>query len=76
MYQRGSESGVYLANRDIHEGRSESGDLIGPKVSCTRGRSESGDLIGPKMSCTRGALNPESIWSIVTSIKGAPNPEA
>ena len=28
---------TYLANRDIHEGRSESGGLIGPKVSCTDG---------------------------------------
>ncbi|KAL7174113.1 hypothetical protein ACSBR2_033381 [Camellia fascicularis] len=33
------------ANRDIHEGRSESGGLIGPKVSGTKGRSESGNLI-------------------------------
>ncbi|KAL7161051.1 hypothetical protein ACSBR2_041658 [Camellia fascicularis] len=26
---------LVLANRDIHEGRSESGGLISPKVSCT-----------------------------------------
>ncbi|KAL7173431.1 hypothetical protein ACSBR2_032818 [Camellia fascicularis] len=64
---------LILSNRDIQEGCSESGGLIGPKVSCTNGarirrlilanrdiyerRSESGGLIGPKVLCTNGALN-------------------
>ncbi|KAL7242996.1 hypothetical protein ACSBR1_015412 [Camellia fascicularis] len=37
---------LYLANRDIHEGRSESGGFIGPKTSCADGALNPETLFG------------------------------
>ncbi|KAL7212796.1 hypothetical protein ACSBR2_015473 [Camellia fascicularis] len=37
---------LYLANHDIHEGRSESGGFIGPKASCAKGAPNPETLFG------------------------------
>ncbi|KAL7242997.1 hypothetical protein ACSBR1_015413 [Camellia fascicularis] len=51
---------LYLANLDIHGGRSESGVFNRPKDVMRRLGSESGDFV----------------WPIVISMKSTPNPEA
>ncbi|KAL7259143.1 hypothetical protein ACSBR1_005111 [Camellia fascicularis] len=61
---------AFLANRDIHEGRSESGGFFGPKASCTvgapnpkaflvncdihKGRSESGGFLAQRRHMPMG----------------------
>ncbi|KAL7198779.1 hypothetical protein ACSBR2_021142 [Camellia fascicularis] len=37
---------LYLASRDIYEGRSESGGFIGPKASCANGAPNPETLFG------------------------------
>ncbi|KAL7168335.1 hypothetical protein ACSBR2_038721 [Camellia fascicularis] len=37
---------LYLADRDIHEGSSESGGFIGPTASCTEGALNPEALLG------------------------------
>ncbi|KAL7222124.1 hypothetical protein ACSBR1_023936 [Camellia fascicularis] len=65
-----------LANRDIHEGRSESGGLIGPKVSFTDGASNSETYILAKRDIHEGRSESGGlIGPKVSCTDGAPNSE-
>ncbi|KAL7240079.1 hypothetical protein ACSBR2_005863 [Camellia fascicularis] len=65
-----------VANRDIHEGRSESGGFNQPKGVMRRWGFESGDLIWLIVISTKGVPNSEAvIGPKVSCTNGAPNLE-
>ncbi|KAL7242995.1 hypothetical protein ACSBR1_015411 [Camellia fascicularis] len=68
---------LYLANHDIHEGRSESGVFNRPKDVMCRWGSECRDFIWPIVISTKGALNPgDLIGPKMSCADGAPNLES
>ncbi|KAL7242993.1 hypothetical protein ACSBR1_015409 [Camellia fascicularis] len=58
---------LYLSNRDIREGRSEFRVFNRPKDVMRRRGSESGDFICPIVTSTKGAPNPEALIGPKTS---------